>query len=187
MIPGVERWSPQKTAARSPAVFEIQNTTYGVVSDGGSGIGGGGVAVDTKQMLGMAQAELDALFRKSPPGDIPRGRGRGTVIAHPGTGFTVVAARIAHRLAWQGKVFDPDKGELRNQITPLGLKAVRAKVYKAPSWFDGNECVVLDYSKTSLVAHWIRDEMRLVAPGVYLGNVFWEKDRVLNFALEFPR
>jgi hypothetical protein len=145
------------------------------------------VAVDAQQLLKMTQDELDGLFRNSPAGEIPKGKGKGTVIAHPGSGFTAVAARVAHRIAWQGKVFDPEKGELRNQITPFGLNAVRAKVYRAASWFDGKECIVLDYSKTSVVAHWIRDEMRLVAPGVYLGNVYWEKDRVLNFALEFPR
>lgn len=145
------------------------------------------MAVDVQQMLNMSQTELDELFRQSPPGDIPKGRGKGTVVARPGTGFAVVFARVAHRIAWQGKVFSPERGELRNQITPFGVKAVRAKVYKETSWFDGSECIVLDYSKTSLVARLIRDEMRLVAPGVYLGNVFWKKDRVLNFALEFPR
>ena len=25
---------------------------------------------------------------------------------------------------------------------------------------DGKECIVLDYSETSLLAHWIRDEIR---------------------------
>ena len=34
-----------------------------------------------------------------------------------------------------------------------------------------------------MVAHWIRDEIRLVAPGLYLGLVFWEKERILGFAL----
>lgn len=144
------------------------------------------MAVDAQQMLKMSQEELDELFRASPAGEIPTGRGKGTVVAHPGTGFSALIARLAHRIAWKGKVFQPDRGELRNQITPFGLKAVRAKVYKEQSWFDGSECVVLDYSKTSLVARLIRDEMRLVAPGVYLGHVFWKKDRVLNFALEFP-
>jgi hypothetical protein len=69
---------------------------------------------------------------------------------------------------------------------PIGVRAIAAKVYKAPSWLDGNECIVLDYSQTSLVAHWIRDEIRLVAPGLYLGLVFWEKERILGFALASP-
>jgi hypothetical protein len=36
---------------------------------------------------------------------------------------------------------------------------------------------------TSLIAHWVRDEIREVAPGLYLGFLFWDHDRLLNFAL----
>src|SRR5258706_8276161 len=141
--------------------------------------------VDPEQMLTMTQVELDDLFRSSPAGDIPRGEGRGTVIAHPDTEFAEIAAKVVHLIAWQGKVFDPDKGELLNEVSPFHLDRIRAKVYKADSWFDGKECIVLDYSKTSVVAHWIRDEMREAAPGVYLGLVFWDKHQILKFALEF--
>jgi hypothetical protein len=51
---------------------------------------------------------------------------------------------------------------------------------------DGAECIVLDYSETSLIAHWIRDEIPEVIPGLYLGLVYWDHDRVLNFVLRFP-
>ena len=40
-------------------------------------------------------------------------------------------------------------------------------------------------SQTSLIAHHIRDEIRLIAPGTYLGIVFWDRDRLINFALQF--
>jgi hypothetical protein len=143
--------------------------------------------VDSKAMLDMTRQEIDDLFRSSPPGPIPKGEARGTVISHPGTEFAEIAAKIVHLIAWQGKVFDPEKGELLNKISPLHLDSIRAKVYNDKSWFDGNECIVLDYSKTSVVAHWIRDEIRLVSPGVYLGIVYWDKTRILNFSLEFPQ
>ena len=143
------------------------------------------MAIDAKQMLEMSQVQLDELFRSSLSGDIPRGEGRGTIIVAPATEFAEIAAKVVHLIAWQGKVFDPDKGELLNEISPLHLDRIRAKVYQADSWFDGKACIVLDYSKTSVVAHWIRDEMRVVAPGVYLGIVFWDEKRILNFALEF--
>jgi hypothetical protein len=69
----------------------------------------------------------------------------------------------------------------------MGLKAIIAKVYKGTSWFDGNECIVLDYSETSLLAHYIRDEIRQVGGGVYLGIVFWGKTKLIDFALKFPQ
>jgi hypothetical protein len=58
-------------------------------------------------------------------------------------------------------------------------------VYRAPSWFDGQEAIILDYSKTSFVAQRIRDEIREVAPRLYLGQVYWGRTRICNFALAF--
>jgi hypothetical protein len=74
---------------------------------------------------------------------------------------------------------------LRNKILPFGLNAIIAKVYKGESWLDGKECIVLDYSDTSLVAQWIRDEIREISPGIYLGKVYWGDKRLIDFALEF--
>ena len=104
--------------------------------------------------------------------------GRGRNLAWP-------AAKLLHLFAWKGKVFDPDNAELLNEVGPFGWKWVRAKVYKDESWLDGEQSIVLDYSGTSLVAHWVRDEIRLVAPGTYLGIVYWERTKILDFALEF--
>ncbi len=74
---------------------------------------------------------------------------------------------------------------MRNKILPLALNAIIAKVYKGESWLDGKECIVLDYSDTSLVAQWIRDEIREISPGLYLGKVYWGGKRLIDFALEF--
>lgn len=147
-------------------------------------IAGSGSTAD--MMLRMRTKELDALFRDSPSGDIPKGRGKGTVIFAPGTFLARVVAVIAYLVAWRGKVFDPQRGDLLNIVSPFGVRAIRAKVYRDPSWIDGSECVVLDYSKTSRVAHRIRDEIREVAPGAFLGRVFWGRSKILMFALEFP-
>ncbi|MGE5762436.1 MAG: hypothetical protein ACM3ZF_00635 [Mycobacterium leprae] len=141
---------------------------------------------DVDRLLEMSQAELDELFRASPAGDIPSGQGEGTVLVARGETLSEIAAKLAQYVAWQGKVFDPDNGELLNLVSPLGIRAVRAKVYKGDSWLDGAECIVLDYSETSLIAQWVRDEIREVAPGLYLGLVYWDHTRVLNFALRFP-
>ena len=64
-------------------------------------------------------------------------------------------------------------------------KAIVARVYKGASWLDGKDCIVLDYSETSIVAHYVRDEIRLIGPGFYLGKVYWEKDRLIDFCLQF--
>jgi hypothetical protein len=145
------------------------------------------MALDVAQLMKMPQAQLDELFRNSPAGDIPRGEAEGTAIIYPGTELSDIAAKFVHSFVWRGKVFDLETGQLRNEISPLGIKAIIAKVYKDKSWFDEKECIVLDYSQTSLVARWIRDEIREVAPGVYLGIVYWDKAKLINFTLAFPQ
>jgi hypothetical protein len=86
-------------------------------------------------------------------------------------------------LAWQGKVFDAERGRLKNRVTAFGFRAVDAKVYKAPSFFDNKECIVIDYSELPVV-QWVRDEIRLIAPQLYLGKVYWAKKPLpAHFAL----
>ena len=143
------------------------------------------MAYDVAKLLSMSQAELDALFTNSPTGNIPNGEGEGTAIIAPGTPYSENLAKFVSNFAWQGKVFDAQKGQLKNKILPFGLNAIIAKVYKGPSWLDNKECIVLDYSDTSLVAQWIRDEIREIEPKLYLGKVYWDKKRLIDFALKF--
>ena len=143
------------------------------------------MAYDIEKLMDMSQAELDTLFSSVPAGDIPTGEAEGTAIIAPGTRFSPLIAKFINGFAWQGKVFDAEKGVLKNRILPFGLNAILAKVYKDKSWLDGKECIVLDYSDTSIVAQWIRDEIRAIAPGVYLGKVYWDDHRLIDFVLEF--
>jgi hypothetical protein len=143
------------------------------------------MAYDVQQLLKMSQAELDELFTRSPPGPIPTGEAKGTAIVAPGTTYSPSLAEFISSFAWQGKVFDAEKGVLRNKILPFGLNAIIAKVYKDKSWLDGKECIVLDYSDTSLLAQWIRDEIREIGAKQYLGKVYWGKQRLIDFALQF--
>ena len=144
------------------------------------------MVVSTDQLLGMSKRALDELFRDHPQGEIPSGEGHGTVILGLGRLISELVSKVVRRIAWQGKVFDPVKGELRNEISPLSERAIRAKVYMAPSLLDEKECIVLDYSHTSFVARRIRDEIREVAPGLFLGIAYWGRRRFLFFALAFP-
>ena len=143
------------------------------------------MAYDVPQLLAMSQAQLDDLFRSSPPGDIPNGPAKGTAIIAPGTTYSEPIAEVVNHFGWQGKVFDAARGTLKNRILAIGIEAIVARVYKGPSWLDGAECIVLDYSETSLVAQRVRDEIRLIGPGFYLGKVYWGKDRLIDFCLQF--
>jgi hypothetical protein len=145
------------------------------------------MTTDAKQLLKMSQAELDAMFSAHDAGPIPDGEAKGTAIIAPGTQISGAVAEVINIFAWQGKVFDASAGLLRNHILPLGIKAIIAKVYKGPSLLDNKECIVLDYSETSLVASHIRDEIRMIETGFYLGKVYWDKGRLIDFALDFRK
>jgi hypothetical protein len=95
-----------------------------------------------------------------------------------------VAAELIRLVAWQGKVFDAEHGMATNRLLPLSFESVPARVYRAASRFDGKECIVLDYPETSFVARWVRDEIREIAPGLYLGKVYLAGMQMPNFLLE---
>jgi hypothetical protein len=150
---------------------------------------------DPAEFLKLSDDELDDIFRSADPGAIPNGEGDGTAIIAPDSVVSDTIAGFVHIFTWKGKVFEPDpvdpqRAMLKNRLLLLGTKAIIAQVYRGASWFDGKECIVLDYSQTSIIAEWIRDEIREVSPGLYLGIVYWGKeeahaDKLIHFALKF--
>jgi hypothetical protein len=136
-------------------------------------------------LLRMSAAELEMVYRQGSASSISEGRVRGTALLRPGTRRTRALSRGA-RLIWQGKVFEPGQSTAVNRF--FGLPIVRGQLYQGPSWLDGHPSLVLDYSQTSRVYADNRDEIRQVAPGLYLGLMY---DRttappglVMYFALE---
>jgi hypothetical protein len=144
------------------------------------------MAISLDNLTGMSQAQLDDVFRTSAMGDIPDGDAIGTAIVAPGTDLERPILWLTRWLAWQGKVFYRSRGWLVNKVSPLSLHLVKAEVYIAPSWFDGQPAIILDYSRTSLLAHQVRDEIREVSPGTYLGIVYFGTLKTINFVLQFP-
>ena len=126
------------------------------------------------------------MFTAAQAGSLPTGLGRGTALILTNTPFSRFLAGFARLGAWRGKKFAADGSSLRNVVSPFGIRAIKAAVYLGQSWVDDRPCVVLDYSRTSFVARPIRDEIREIAPGLYLGMVFFGKRKLpVRFALSF--
>ncbi len=149
-------------------------------------------SLNTTRLLHMTAAQLDERFRQGVAEPIPDGESYGTMIVRLGTGtryarFMAVILRVG---LWQGKIFYPEQGILYNKVSPLRIKAEKARVYQEASWLDGRESIIVDYATTaSFASRWIRDEIRMVAPGLYLGIAYRRKTRqpLVYFLLEFPR
>jgi hypothetical protein len=141
--------------------------------------------ITAPDLLDLTQDELDALFRQATPGPVPDGEGEGTALIAPGSDISEPAALLAHLFAWKGKVFDSEKRQLVNEVGPFGHLAVPARIYLGQSWFDDQPAIVLDYSRSTPLARHIRDEIREIGTGLYLGIAYWGDAKVLSFSLQF--
>ena len=133
----------------------------------------------------LSPAELDALFASGSP-SAPPGRVDGTVVLAPGTALAEPLAQALGR-AWHGKVFDHAAGELLNRVGRGERLAGRARFAVGPSRIDGRAAVILDYSDSG--SRWlapVRDELREITPGLYLGVTFVRGRRLGRFALHPP-
>ena len=147
------------------------------------------VVIQTMHDLARCQpGQLEALFAHGSISGIPTGRLNGLPLVNPGSASSETASR-GGRLVWSGKVISADGSRARNFF--FGLPSVPAKASIQPSLRDGRPALVLDYTETSLVYRYVRDEIREVSPGVYLGYV--DDTRTAEpasrrwFAFEAPR
>lgn len=142
--------------------------------------------ISVAALRNASQYDLNDIYAAAPAGEIPNGESNGTAVFFPGSIINTPTQLFA-ALIWQGKVFDTGSGILVNKV--FGFRAIKARLYKGESIFDGKESVIIDYKNTSVLAHRIRDEIRLVAPNLYLGRAYlrtWLGDyMVVNFILDF--
>jgi hypothetical protein len=117
----------------------------------------------------MAPCQLDQLYQRSPAAPVPCGKVQGRALMRPGSPLAVGRSR-ASRLLWQGKVFHPEDSTAINRF--FGIRVIQGRLYSAPSWMDGRPSLILDYQGTSVVYGKYRDEIRQVAPGLYLGLMY---------------
>lgn len=113
-------------------------------------------------------SQLDALFSFGTVSGIPTGRLRGLPLVNPGSRSSVAASQ-GGRLAWSGKRIDANGLGAINFF--FGIPSVRANTRIEPSLRDGRPAIVLDYSQSSFVYRNVRDEIREISPGIFLGYV----------------
>jgi hypothetical protein len=73
-------------------------------------------------------------------------------------------------VVWKGKTFHGD-GTFTNRWLG-GVHAVSAGVCVEPSWLDGQPCLVMQYAPDAPVFGNVRDELRQIAPDVWLGRSY---------------
>jgi hypothetical protein len=122
------------------------------------------------QLVRSDRATLEALYSSGSVSTPPPGFAPGKAIPDPGTRKTVRKSRTIGIL-WKGKVFSD--GQMINRLAG-GREAVTASVYVAESWLDGKPALILDYAGNKRFGD-VRDEMREVSPGVFVGLTYVRK------------
>ena len=130
--------------------------------------------------------QLLALFRSGRWDGPPHGPADGLLLMLPGTAASRPIARLIRATVWRGKNFAADGQRMRNRLVPFSLTAVSARLYRGRSRYDGEPCIVLDYSRTSWIVSPLRDEIREIEAGLWLGLIWLGPLRVGFFILRFP-
>ena len=115
----------------------------------------------------MSTCELERLFELAPAGEIPVGFARGHVLLMTDARMPRLRARLSGAL-WKGKHFDED-GAFINQWP--GFRALRSHAEHGTSWHDSKPCIVIEYPRETPVFGNNRDEIREVAPGLFLARL----------------
>lgn len=136
--------------------------------------GGEPPALTPEALTAMGYDELEALYRAASAScqaaTIPCGYLPGRAIYCSTEKLSKVKSAVS-ALSWKGKHFSSEEPILVNQW--LVGKAVKANVSLGESWLDGQPAIVMDYQgKSPLIWRNVRDEVREVAPGLYLGAMF---------------
>jgi hypothetical protein len=159
--------------------------------------------LDLTALRSMTFEELDALYRTATrPTTISAldGNGKGAMLAWraPRSGPVAAILRSFGRSStfpWKGKSFqslDERQGEGINRISLLGTRQwFPFGTHFGKSFLDGKPTFVLDYSRrpNPPLIKQIVDEVREVAPGLYMGpaalNIGGRPRHILFFAISF--
>jgi hypothetical protein len=166
-------------------------------------VGSRGLGLD--DLAGRSEDALESLYRAgSVPADFfeRAGRPKGRMLAvrrlDRGAPFDVLRSFAAsQRFPWGGKSFfrvgrEHGRGINRVRLGPARFEWYPFDTRVEPSLVDGRPTVLLDYDKPEnpFFIRRIRDEIRELEPGLFLGPAMWRDDRggaahVLWFALDF--
>jgi hypothetical protein len=127
-----------------------------------------GCCLSLDRLQRMSPEQLHELFVHAEVGTPLTGPARGRLLCITDKVLPRVKVRLANSV-WRGKAASPD-GWFTNRW--IGDRdAIASRYVIGPSWVDGRPAVLMEYEPgTPLFAN-MHDELREVAPGLYLGPV----------------
>lgn len=117
----------------------------------------------------LSRAQLIELFKRSEMGRPLDGTAKGQMVD-----LTDKLPRLKMRIAnslWNGKTARASDGYFINRWT-FRSDWISSHYSIGPSWIDGKPAVIMEYPPKTPLFWNMHDELREVAPGLYLGPVF---------------
>jgi hypothetical protein len=124
--------------------------------------------ISLKQLQRLSPCELEQLYAQAEAGPLPVGCTQGRVLTLTDSRLPKVKTQ-AFNLAWKGKCFEPD-GSFINRFP--GFQALPSRADLGMSWHDGRPSHVMEYPDGTPLFGNFHDEIREVAPGLYLGRLY---------------
>jgi hypothetical protein len=121
-----------------------------------------------RQLQRLSERELEALFAQADAAPPMLGYVRGQVLYLEGNAFPRAGVKLSGTV-WKGKHFD-EEGRFINQW--VGVRALQSRAAYGPSWFDNGPCLILEYPPGTPLFGNMRDEVRQIAPGLYLARAY---------------
>lgn len=121
-----------------------------------------------KTIRNLGPCEWEAVFRSGTINCGPCGRTFGTVLYADGK-HPRIHAHLQGTI-WKGKTFHCD-GTFTNRWLG-GVHAISTSTYIDTSWLDGQPCLVMQYPPDAPIFGNVRDELRQICPGVWLGRSY---------------
>ena len=132
------------------------------------GSGAAPCPLSLQQLKKLSECELERLFANAPPGAVPVGYARGATLLMTSARMPRLKARLADSV-WKGKHFE-ESGDFINQW--IAFQALRGHAQVGTSWHDEKPCIVIEYPPNTPLFGNTRDELREVAPGLYLAGLY---------------
>lgn len=121
-----------------------------------------------KELKTRGACELWALYAGGVPAALPCGQLDGAVLCSPDRLGKLRV--LGSNLAWRGKCVASDGYALNRWLG--GINWIGAHAVVAPSWHDGQPALTIDYAPGTPIFANTHDELREIAPGLYLGLIY---------------
>lgn len=117
----------------------------------------------------MNHCQLESLFREGTLSGPLQGKLRGRLLYLTDRRLPKLKVRLANAV-WRGKAASADGAFVNRWV---GKKERIGSCYViGPSWIDGKPAIIMEYPPKTALFENMHDELREIAPGLYLGPVY---------------